>query len=529
MPTTNAIKLDSGAYQLLARIQNKGGTICGKVQSKIAKACEGRAKPLTADQLEKVLTQAMPKQANVITDASKATATSRYRCDSNGPTDFMTQFLELRIEKDVARVHRRPVTRPYRDPLHAEFIMDKEAQTLLLFNARDIDENGRPLLMKIVAREGVDLDGLKLSAYRTRWEEGKPDVETVAKNASFIAIKDTNESEFEFGDGVVHVSFDAKNEELSRGVRIAPKNLETTRYFPGRRDETGNIVPDTTRRENRTPTKRDGPTLDKTPVNTFDDKIKFAISCKDSFPEGAWLNAKSHHFEAKAFLEPGLIFEPGAFANVKVLNTNLRTEVSEADAFLVGSAGTSADIDLSAFQNHTLLQLLSQSVRRDSESKPSSSSDRSTKSWKLSDLIFANKANIKIGAQSLRPLADTRLTKSTLPNTKISAHYQQIADNPKGQRLCVNLDKGFLASEEGTSIKNWSVVAGYTDENGQWQEAKRMKVSNKCSSSKANFNFNLADAPALYKSNRELELRVFNAEGVPAQRILVPFKEISWA
>ena len=529
MPTTNPIKLDAGAYQLLSRIQNSGGAICGNVQSEIAKACEGHAAPLTAAQLEKVLTQAMPKHASQITEASKATATSRYRCDSNGPTDFMTQFLNLRIEKDIARVHNRSETRPHRDPLHAEFIMDKEAQTILLFNARDVDENGRPLLMKVIAREGVDVDCMDFSAYRTHWDDGKPDVKTVAKDASFVAVQDTNENEFQFGDGVVHVSLGAKNEEISRGVKLGPVNKQTTRYYPAMRDENNAIVPNTDRPESRDSTTISGASLDTTPVKTFDDKIKLAMAMKDCFPAGAWLEANAEHVKAKAYIEPGMMFEPGTVATVKVLNTELKTEVSDQDAFLIGSPGVSAEIDLASFKNHSLAQLLSQKIVRHSESNTSDAADRNRAQWTLRDLVYANKANITVGATQLAPLTDARLNKANMADAKISAHYTQIANNPKGQRLCLNLDKDFLKSKDGTSIKGWSVVAGYRDEAGQWQQSDAVTVKTKSSSSKASFKFDLANAPALYNSNREIELRVFNAEGVPAQRVLIPFKEINWA
>lgn len=526
------IQLDTAAKQLLSTFQHRNGAIGAQAQAAVAQACEAKGAPLSAAELQKALQAALPSQSAQITEASKSCSTSRYHSDGkNG--DFLTQFLKLRIEKDRAEVWSQPATRrTARDPLMAEFIMDKDAQVVLLFNARDVDEKGRPLLMKAVCREGATLEGIDLTHYRTKWAEaGSEDIQTVPKNASFVAVQDTQESEFEFGDPVIQVSLGKKGEELSRGVAVRPENQETVRYYPSMWQMQPNgqnaVVPNTAMSENRAATVTSGAQLDRTPVKTFDEKIKLGLKVKDSFPEGGWLETKIEHIDAKMFIEPGLMFEPDTQAEVRLINSTLTTKVQADDAFLVGAPAAEAEIALTPYAAQNISWLLQQPVTRTSQSL-GGSQDAETKQWKLADLVFADKAKIGVGAGTLVPQQDLRLKSAQLEEMKISGGYSQIDGSDKGQHLCLTLGEGFLSAKDGASVKGWSIVAGYTDESGQWQQCAARTVKGKTGSGCETFEFDLADAPALYKANRDVEIRLFNAEGVPAQRVRVPVKELPW-
>ncbi len=526
------IQLDTAAKQLLSTFQHRNGAIGAQAQAAVAQACEAKGAPLSAAELQKTLQAAMPAQSAQITEASKSCSTSRYHSDGK-KGDFMTQFLKLRIEKDRAEVWQQPATRrTARDPLMAEFIMDKDAQVVLLFNARDVDEKGRPLLMKAICREGASLDAVDLKGYRTRWTDGaEPDIQSVPKNASFVAVQDTHESEFEFGDPVIQVSLGKKGEEISRGVAVRPENQETVRFYPGMWQMQPNgqnaLVPNTAQPENRAAAVTSGAQLDRTPVKTFDEKIKLGLKVKDSFPQGGWLETKIEHIDAKMFIEPGLMFEPDTQASVKLINTTLTTKVEADDAFLVGAPAAESTIALTPYAAQNISWLLQQPVTRSSQSL-GGSQDVENKQWTLRDLVFSDKAKIGVGSGTLAPMQDLRVKSAQLEDMKISGGYSQIDGSDKGQHLCLTLGEGFLSAKDGASVKGWSIVAGYVDEAGQWQQCEARTIKNKTGSGCETFEFDLADAPALYKANRDIELRLFNAECVPAQRVRVPVKELSW-
>ena len=53
-----------------------------------------------------------------------------------------------------------------------------------------MDERGRPLLVKVVLREGAALDAIDLSKFRHKWVDGKADVFMNARNLGDALVKD---------------------------------------------------------------------------------------------------------------------------------------------------------------------------------------------------------------------------------------------------------------------------------------------------------------------------------------------------
>ena len=523
---TTTTQLQPAAQQLLGYVQKHSAPISGAVQKAITEAQTKKGEPLNAKELEQVLVQAMPDQKDAVQQGKKACAHSKYHCDGK-KADFLTQMIDFRIKKEVAEVRNQPATRrTRRDPLEAEFIMDNQAQVVLLFNARDVDDKGRPLLMKVVAREGAETKDLDLSAYRTRWE-GDPDIQTVGKTDAHVAIKDVNETEFAFGDPLLQVSMDGKGEELSRGLALHPDNHLHTKYYYGK-NVGGQIVPDQARPYGNQTRNDAGPQLDTTPARTFDDRIKLEMGVKDSFPKGGWVETKAAHIDAKLIVEPGLMFEPDSSATVNFLGTGANTAVPKDDAFLVGAPGVERQCNLASYKNYSIAQLLAQPIQRRSQTG-GGSADANALNRPAVDMIFADKANIKVGAGALQPLRDTNVNHAQMKDNSMRAEYRPLKGDTGGQRLCLDLDKGFLSASEDSTVQNWKIVVGFVDAKGAWQQCDERSVKNTKNSSAEHFSLEMNDSAVLYKQNKSLEVRVFNAEGVPAQRVRVPLKQVKWA
>jgi hypothetical protein len=187
-----AIQLDPQARAFLANVQHETGPIPAPIEQALTDATEKAGKALNLEEVMAAVQQALPscqhhQRISKCLDGSKQAAMSHH-CDGTRP-DFLTQIFELKITKEIDDVYRTPPQRQpvRRDPLEASFNMAPDADFMLLFNARDVDRNGRPLLMKIVAREGDDPAKLDLAGYRTA-EGWQRDVVTVGKLDDVVRI-----------------------------------------------------------------------------------------------------------------------------------------------------------------------------------------------------------------------------------------------------------------------------------------------------------------------------------------------------
>ena len=106
-----SFQLTPQAAQLLGTVQRQSAPISRDVEQAIVKAAEANEqKPLTAAQLEQVLTQAMPAQSQLVKDANQAC--SCYHPDGKNPK-FLTQILGHTIEKERSAIYNTPtVVRP---------------------------------------------------------------------------------------------------------------------------------------------------------------------------------------------------------------------------------------------------------------------------------------------------------------------------------------------------------------------------------------------------------------------------------
>lgn len=524
----SAIQLTQQAAALLKEVQRKVGLLDLGVDQTLQQAQvgqTGQASPLTVEQLEKILLQAMPSQAQAIQSAS--TFAKGYHPDNRNPR-FLTQILSMRIEKDHDFGVGTTTPPRQRDPLYATFTMDPKADFMLLFNARDVDAKGNPLLMKVVVRDGADVTKLDLSRYRTATGQ-MPDVVKVAKNATYVETKDIDEAEFSFGDPLKQVSVASCGlRELSSSVWVRPDNIDRWNAYQYMWDGRQYVINPNARMPHHDRVNQ-GEQLDTTPVKTFEERVRLGMKAKSTLPADAWLDTPGGASQVDVNLElgRGYLFEPGSYGEVTFNGMKLTAAVDKNDAQLLGNEASS--VSGTPGGNGSLRWLLSQQVTLTAGANPNGN-DRSSNARSAVDLIYGpTQAKISVGASALSPLADVTLKAADLAANKVSLTADPIADaDDDAVKIQLKLDDAFLGTKDGASVKGWKVAVGYIDGAGQWVSVGERTV--KTGASKAEtFSFDVDNFDDLQRKDQKLEVRLFNAEGVPAQRVLLPFREVSWA
>lgn len=534
MTTTTQLPLNTQAQAMLRAFHRQAGVLPATVEAAVTQAAQasqtaqGTAVALDCDALEKVLLQAMPDQKQAITHAKGCGAT--YHCDkTNGR--FLSQILSMRIEKETVNAYQPPAPAPpvVRDPLYATFTMAPDADVMLLFNARDVDEKGQPLLMKVVARERFDTANLDLSQYRTQ-AGSTPDVVRVKDGASYVETKDINETEFSFGDPLKQVSLSSKGKELSTSVWTRPDNVDVQKFF-----RAGNVGgrwgADLARPLPQLDRTTTGDTLDRTPVKSFADRIRVSLQTSN-LPKGAWLDTANVGAAVKAELsvDRGYVFEPGSKGTVGIAGHaagTVNVDVAKDDAHLLGNGAKSTPLAIQAAA--TLRQVLSSTIGQRTWAQDAAT-DAANESKALHQVIFGDAAERTVAGRTLAPLGDVKLAATDLAAAKMSCTAKPLPRDPEedGVTVKLNLDDAFLCAAAGqdASFKGYTLIAGFTDVDGTWIEQSRSVGSDV--SKKEAFSFDVNDFDGLQKKNANLEVRIFNADGVPAQRVLVPFREIHW-
>lgn len=529
------MKLDMQAQALLKQVQRQVGVISKDVEQAISQQSDAPgATALTAAQLEQVLIQAMPDRKDLIKQAGQEA--QHYKISGPNP-QFLTQLLDIRVEKENNQIDpnwsHSPSYQPVRrDPYYTKLQMDPEAEIVLLFNARDVDRNGQPLLMKIIAREDADLSKIDLSRYRTRdgqTDVSKFDVMKVRPGADYVSVVDATEPEFTFGDPLKQISLDKGAKEISTSVAVRPKNVNKTNFWMGRVDGGGGTFKPDMRpgAVSMRTTVNEGEQLDTQRVATFDDRVYLKLKAGDAFPESAWLDQNvtlGQEIKVELGVERGLMFEPGSKATINFAGNIITTEVPDDDAQLLGAPA--ASMEAKSGNAASLRQWLESNIQRTVETDQY---DRQGQNFRAVDLIFAHANDVSIGGAGLNPLADTRLT-----NDKFEAKQIKVSKRPypgdggsNDQKVSLTLGEGFLGAKNDASIKNWKIAVGFTDAEGKWQQ-KTAVVGGKDSSKEFAFEFDLNNGQKLHLDNKNIEIRVYNENGVPAQRLLVPLQEIDW-
>jgi hypothetical protein len=405
-------------------------------------------------------------------------------------------------------------------------------------NAPGVLEGKKVVADKIVEMNDVkkrfldeELPKIDLSRYRREPADALPDVHLVGAKATFVRTADIHEAEFDFGDPLKQVSLNANNKEISSSVWVRPENEQFNRAWQDPVNGAGRMAAQDRRTQ--------GDNLDRRPVVTFDERVRVAVKAKEGavVTPGAWLTEPNglKNLDVTLHLDRGIIFEPGGSVTVNVLGNTVAASVAKDDAQLLGNAPVTQAID-TANANQTLSQFLTSPVTRSSWAQEGKT-DAENKQFTVANLVYANAANLKVGARALKPLGDTILKQADLEANKITLEAHPIADPENdGVKLHLTLGEGFLGAEKDKgSVKGYTIQVGYRDENNQWIEAKSRTVGSETLSKREEFEFSIPDFDALQKpkdaqgnGTKRVEIRIYNADGIPAERIQVPFRDVSW-
>lgn len=518
--------LDATAQKLFTNL-NAQAAVPAEVQAKIEAKCSQTGNvPLTAQQLQEVLIQAMPDKASQIQEQASACG---HQCDGkNGK--FISTVASVLIEKERNGVYYQPAVNPTprRDPLTTEIILGKDTDFAVQANAGVFDADGHPLAQKVVVRERADLKklGEVLKGFHTTWGD-KPDIVKVSNDAAYLKLIDEQENEFQFGHGVALVSFDAQAKEQGRNGKTNPTNKLTTHLFYPKNDGSGQ--PDTTHPSGHAPQIQTGPTLDNTHVQTFKDTVGVKLEIAANLDKGLWMDVPLAHVKTTLNLEKGLIREPGTQANATLMNVAINTSVANDDFSFAGGAGGTGVLNAASYPGYQLAHLLGQNVQVTSRSNPTTT-DQNVEQIPVKSLLYKDADAIKLGGEKFVPLGDQAATGETLAQRGIEASIQPLAGDPQADGFCVKLalNKGFISADSPADLKGYTIEAGFRGADGKWNDAGSVKVTAQGASPSAKFEVALDNATEAVASSRQLEIRVRNADGLPAGRVMIPFKELKW-
>ncbi len=542
---TTLKNLDNSAKFFLQAFQQQNGVVGNNLHQKIADACEAKGSPLNAQELEKAMLEAMPASKAQIGDMKQTSAKSGYHADGCN-ANFLTQQLSMRIEKErinAVRPNRRAGGQRWgRDPLFTRFALDPKANSLLLFNATDVNENGKPLLMKAVLRvtdpANEELCAKEKATFlekmdnfadaRTKWKE--PDIQFIGRDDIHVETKDVQEDEFNFGASMIHVSLDHTGKELSRGAFTDPDNKRIDKFYSAHRDGSPNM--NAYMGSNRDVVNV-GHELDTEPAKVFEDRIQLSMQLAKGKELGAdWLDSSSAVMDIKLLTEPGLLFEPGKTAHVNFYDTNLEVQVDKDDAFMTGTPANEIKLDLPSAHSLRYALTRTQLARSTSDLNPERGpSDAETVKKPAVDFIYARPDKFEIGGSQLKPLADQTVLRNELRKRGIEASMVPTKGDAEqnGTTISIKLNPGFLKANNGGSVEGWSVAAGFNDPEHGWQQCKAEVCGSSEQSGVMKFTLKAEDLGEVMKHNRNIELRVFNHNGVPAQRLNIPSMAIPWS
>jgi hypothetical protein len=520
--------LDAAATQIYSKVKSETAAVTAQVDQAIeAKISAQGNVALTAKQLEEVLLQAMPSHAQAI---QKACSCVTHQCDGkNGK--FVSTVATLMIEKDRAEVYSPPPAIPvrpvYRDPLHAELIIGKDADFVVIVNAGVFDDQKRPLAMKVLARERADCSKIAeaLKPFHTLWE-GEPDIIKIPNDAAYYKTSDMQEKEFQFGHGIAVVSLDKHGKEMGRNGKIQPQNRLTTRYYYGKQ-ENGATVPDLTKPVGG-PQLTQGPQLDTTAVQSYQKEIELKLALADTAPKGGWLDTRAQFLNGSIQVGQGYVLEPGGQGTIQFLNSTMAANVAADDFSFKGSAPSKVDLNIAPWANYTLQQILNQNMVETTRSV--NGSDQRQTNTLAKDFLYRNADQISIGNAAFVPLADTMLTSDKLAPAGVKASLQPLENDAQSDGFCVALDlsKGFVSSKKASQLAGWTIEVGYNSPNG-WVQADTKKIGSGGASDSTCFQIAVDNPTEAIAANRNLEIRVRNESGLPAARVMVPFKEMKWS
>lgn len=152
------------------------------------------------------------------------------------------------------------------------------------------------------------------------------------------------------------------------------------------------------------------------------------------------------------------------------------------------------------------------------------------RSMSLAEFVFAEASqHLKVGGAPFQILGEAWVDPANAEARKLSA---ALWESPKGELVpLVSLEKGFLeSSDPKCSLKGWRVEVGYRDSTGDWQGAGPIELKHEPSSPAKLLKLPQIRDPKLLsrEGGKPLEVLVYNADGVPAQRLLIPLHQLEY-
>ncbi len=491
-----------------------------------AVAAQG-ANALDQAALESLLIQAMPDKKGEIEQAKKGCAT--HQCDGkNG--QFVSQLATLLIQKDRDAVYRAPqLSRPARDPLFAEAVIAKDTDFAVVANFGVFDAERKPLAMKVICRERADMSKLPkvLERYHTHGDE--LDIVKISNSTAYYKIEDTDEHEFAFGHPAAIISFDKKAEEQGRAGKTRPENVRVTKFYQAK-VEGGQQVPNLTAPVNVAPQRETGPNLDTTPVQTWLSTLSAQLEVVGQLASPAWISEKlpASAVSLKLNIGDGLIAEPDTQATVQFSGASATVSVAANDFSAKGSEERVLAIPGNLIQAQTFHSLLNAAVNVTSRSI-ATATDQKAEQVKMMELVYPHAAETEVAGRQLRPLSEFSPKPEERAAAKLKAAVVPLAGDPEQNGFCarVELEPGFVSGKSPANVAGYTVEVGYRAPDGSWKGGEAFKVSGQCSKAMS-FELPIDDVNAAIIANTQLEIRVRNAEGVPATRTLLPVKTLEW-
>lgn len=525
------LNLTQDAAKLYQSIENLTPTS----QAVIQQASDGAKAPIDADKLAAVLLATCPAEQEAIQQAIEKFK----KPDCEKPGKSGSNLIELRFTKaiDVVGVPQqpRPVNiAPRWDPMTGAVFMDKDDAYAAFCNAADWREGGQMNVMHMIGRESVLSCGKKpdLEAANLVWDAEKNKPQVVSDKASVVKFEDRHDEEFEPGDTTVIIFFDKSGKETKRVGTTDPEGeVQVTFKYP--QQNGGGTWANQTYTGGQADTQ--GHALHGVrfalgrPVK-YDESMLQAFVQDRSGAQGAWTGQTLQNLDVTLMADRGLHYEPGSRVQVSFLNTNLDSVIkSSEDQWRVkGNKPQAAAVNLSPYQNQNIGWLLANNVTIQSRMNEGQHNDATSQSRPLSQYIYADaQQSVQVGGAEFKILGDEVVTAEQLKDRKIDAYFVEGAD---GKPIpVVELEAAFLTSKsDKSSLKGWRFDVGYRDTAGEWKGAESLKLKNSAKSEAGRFEMPAIEDYGVFKSEsvKEIEIQIYNANGVPAQRLRIGLDQL---
>ncbi len=465
------------------------------------------------------------------------------RIDCSGEPVSGVSILEARVSS--LDIHAQaPYTLPPSvklDPYDVIFEFHPKTAFVVFFNGQDVDASGRPAIMGIATREGHDPK--KLDASDVYAPPGTViQSQVFAKGATVAKFHEDNLPEFAKGNPIIAVALDANGNFLSAETKIRPLNIAVRDTYPGKSVD-GKWVPDM----GKPPLSHNvqtGDQLDTTKVRRYDNKLALEVQAKAGYSPANWIQEPivAGDLTATLMAMRGFIFEPGAQADITFGGKKLALKVEGKDAEVMSlpvrlPGSKSQAVDASPTTNETFGGFASQSVTIYTRSHPHAN-DADSGSITFQSLVMpyiVNGSGATLGGREMF-VGGFGVDPSNSGDHKISLMRRPGLNwGGKDQLIDVKLEEGFV-NIPGTDLKGFQLEFGFSHPDpanpakSVWTPVERKKLGSGAASKPLGLMLPLEKPDEFEKAGVCLEVRLYNAGGVPVMRMMAPVNhQLQWA